>query len=63
VIQKQKKLILTLTIILALIIFLQGQLNIFKSNSEFSTTPKPLTAFNEAQKQEKPIFLEFYADW
>lgn len=30
---------------------------------KFKTTDNPLTAYNQAKNEGKPIFLEFYASW
>lgn len=35
----------------------------YTSPSEFQVTKQPLVAFEEAEKSDKPIFLEFYAKW
>lgn len=35
----------------------------YTSPSEFQVTSQPLVAFEEAQKLDQPIFLEFYARW
>jgi len=35
----------------------------YTNPSEFHVTNQPLVAYQEAQKLDKPIFLEFYAKW
>lgn len=57
---KTKVLIILTVAILAMMALIIPR---YTSPSHFQVTNQPLVAFEEAQKLDQPIFLEFYARW
>jgi len=58
---KTKVFIILMVTLLSLMALVIPRYN--NSSAEFHVTNSPLVAFQDAQKSDKPIFLEFYAKW
>lgn len=59
--RKGKTLIITIVLVVALGILVKPY--IFPKEKNFAITPEPYQVYQQAVKQGRPIFLEFYATW
>lgn len=62
-----KKIVLAVTLFLAVIVGLQSQIDFFNREipnvKKHEVTKNPLDVFNTARDKHELIFLEFYASW
>jgi thiol:disulfide interchange protein len=57
--------VILILVIMAAVAIVTKPLIPFLNRSEqiFQVTPEPYAAYQQALASDKPIFLEFYADW
>ena len=61
---KRRKIVILVFVALAIVLILLNPLRFDSPKfKKFSPTPNPREAFEKAYTGNKPVFLEFYADW